>query len=606
VLRRPVLAALAAGIAANDDDAARAALRSYDRILRGFARRKLERVLIDAALATEGGPAHVMRVAALDVSKRAANVTDEAAVAQVYAQLPAATMPRLPVWTVLATIVAALCITFGTFALLHAVAHKSRLYARPLPPPSAGAYADGGVPLQDPALDKLLDEDITRLVADTGRAQESGGTIEPLLTELRTPPAIASHGPALIKAWHGLLDAYGHAAHVADQQSSDALREAAHVVTQEFASAGLGYFLEGRVRREQPIVQAYRVDEVVFVTAGGKPRRVLSLRRLDHLNLSWALLGMQSEDIGDPVVLLDQIDENVASTVLPVLVLTASYELAEPEWLATDVGRELGKQVGEVVRGELTAALGADAQAAGKIAALLVERKRITDEWRDSLDERGLTMADIDDLYLPDKMLSQLENLVPKYQQRRVAEIEDTITELEAPRIATRLRELLAATVRRHEAQHGFDDDRETELRYPAPLEALLGAPLDGDGKERGIVHSARAELSAYLSQVANDPATPHLALWNLARQVFTEDRVGTGESYAAVVILEGLARQLGVTVDEQGNAFDRDHLAGLAKRIAAQPADRLRGAAAKLWTELYGEPLTTIVDQPAVKRPAR
>ena len=52
VIKRHVLAALAAGIAAGDDDVARKALRKTDWIVRGMARRRFERALIDAALAT--------------------------------------------------------------------------------------------------------------------------------------------------------------------------------------------------------------------------------------------------------------------------------------------------------------------------------------------------------------------------------------------------------------------------------------------------------------------------------------------------------------------------------------------------------------------------
>jgi hypothetical protein len=54
VLTRHVLAALADGIAANDDDAARSALARIDPVARGFARRKLGRALIDAELVAEG------------------------------------------------------------------------------------------------------------------------------------------------------------------------------------------------------------------------------------------------------------------------------------------------------------------------------------------------------------------------------------------------------------------------------------------------------------------------------------------------------------------------------------------------------------------------
>src|SRR5689334_19667311 len=97
MIRRHVLAALDAGIAAGDDDAARAALRRIDLVLRRSARKRLERALIDAALATNelGGAVdpdaarHVQRVAALQLAKAAPDdVCDRARVEAAYAALP--------------------------------------------------------------------------------------------------------------------------------------------------------------------------------------------------------------------------------------------------------------------------------------------------------------------------------------------------------------------------------------------------------------------------------------------------------------------------------------------------------------------------------------
>ena len=76
MVRRYVAAALGEGIAAGDEDVARAALRTIDPVARGFAKRRLEGALIDAALAcdaaqvTSPAPDHVMRVAALAVAGR--------------------------------------------------------------------------------------------------------------------------------------------------------------------------------------------------------------------------------------------------------------------------------------------------------------------------------------------------------------------------------------------------------------------------------------------------------------------------------------------------------------------------------------------------------
>ena len=598
-IHRHVLAALAQGISKDDDLAARAALGHIDPVLRGPARKRLAAALVDAELVTATSGiarptrAHVQRLAALALSKQDLDWLggDPEATAAAYARLPSMTAPRVP-WFTLAT-TAALVAVAASIALYVVTrpGPKSRTYVRRMPPASATAYHDGGVPLHDPALDDVFGTRLTEVVVHTNRARD-GAAAE--LAALRATQL--HHGAKLEDAWHDALDAYATAIAAGPQADQDPLREAVRELTEELGKVGQGYFLEGRLKRGVPLIQAYRVEEIVFVVAGGRPLRVLSLRRLDHLNTAYAVLGMHDEDIGDPVLHLDRIDEHVASVELPVLAAGAAYPVAEDGWLASAEGRALSAAIGEAVRREYTAALGPDAAAGARIAALLAERTSIIDEWRRHLDKRHIAFVATDDLFLPPDLLPSLKEDVPHYQQERVEAIEAALAELEAPRIHDRVRALVAATVRRHEAQHAFDFDRDTELRYPEPLADMLGSPHDDEGNEIAIVRSARAELSGYLSQILNDPITPQSALWHLGRQVFTKDRWGTGEFYAGVVVIEGLAHQLGLDVP-RGRRFDREALAKLATAIAGVPDARLRAAAGALWQELYGEAPTTIID---------
>ena len=106
---------------------------------------------------------------------------------------------------------------------------------------------------------------------------------------------------------------------------------------------------------------------------------------------------------------------------------------------------------------------------------------------------------------------------------------------------------------------------------------------------------------SEMLSYTMNDCA-PQFALWNVAGHAFNV-HWGSAESYVAVVILEGLARQLG-HVSQRPVVFaahlDRDALADLVRPLAYESSENLRSAARLLWIELYGEPLLPIVDVPA------
>ncbi|MEO7093917.1 MAG: hypothetical protein ABI175_11745 [Polyangiales bacterium] len=621
MIRRHVLAALAAGIAAGDDDAARAALRRTDWVLRRSAKKRLERALIDAALATNelGGAVdpeaarHVQRVAALEIAKALPDdVTDRDRIAAAYAALPSVRAGGAPIVTIaLALMVSALLVTVWLY-VLHLPGPAKRAYARELAPPAAGAFKDGGTPLDDPALAKLFVEQLTTLVIESDRDRQSGGMDRDRKAHniaLISAPEIQKRGPALVKAWAdmlGMLDKWVSVP-VSSKEFKDIVHEfrnKVRAVSDQLAASGVGYYLEGDAYTQgdaaHALVYAYRVEEVVFVKAAGQPRRVLSLRRIDHLNISHALLGMQSQDLGDPVLLLDQIENHVASHLLPVLAPAAPWELADDDYQAGP-GKVLALAAGEAVRNEMLASLGADGAAAQKIAALLADRGVIMDEWRELLDRKGWVMARTDGLFLPENLLEQLADSVPGAQRRHVEEIEEQLAQLEAPRIASRVHQLLTLTVRRHEAQHGLDDDRQQPLRYPPVLEDQLGDELDHDGEPRRRVESARAELSAYVSQIANDPTTAHLSLWNVARFAFDDNQVGGSESYAGVIIVEGLARHLGI--ESLGpvihdRRIDRERLTMLATPMTKLTGEQLRTAAKAVWNDLYAEELVPIVDR--------
>lgn len=548
-----------------------------------------------------------MRIAALAVAGRdPGDVRDAAGVMATYQSIGRKSLPAFPLFTVLAAVLIAALAGGAAFYIATRPGPPSRTYVRALPPPSADAYAKGGVPLSEPALDSLLGEQLTKLVVEGGRARDHAQNELPRTLDKLHSASAFSGKPALAKAWDDVLATFARSVLIAQRpegpsaREHDDIRESVRAFSDELHRAGLAYFLEGRFKSGYPYIQAYRVEEVVFVVAGGAPRRVLSLRRLDRLNSSYAVLGMHDEDTGDPTLHLDRIDIAVASTVLPALAPDASYKLGDDEWMRWEPNKALGKAVGEAVRREYAAALGADAKAMTEIAERLVKRGDIIEEWRDKLGRKRIVFSTTDDLFVPPKLLAALEGDVPNYQRKKVAEIDDSLAALGAPRIHARLHDLVAASVRRHEAQHAFDYDRDTELRYPQVLADMLGAPHDLDGNEVAIVRSARAELSGYLSQIANDPATPQASLWHLARNVFDRNQWGTGECYAGVVVLEGLAKQLGMTAFAEprfSRGVNRERFMAIAKLLVAQPDDKLREAATALWAELFGEPLTTIVD---------
>ncbi|MBV8760260.1 MAG: hypothetical protein JO257_23415 [Deltaproteobacteria bacterium] len=516
-----MLAALATGIEAGNDDAARAAVGRGDWILRGAARRRLERALIDAALqsrelVTAADPEamrHIQRVAALDVAGVSAlgaresqaacaeegagevvDARDRAAVARAYKRL-ATRPPTVPVATASACVMLAmLCALFAfTFYRLR---HPARHHASGAP--YVGAFATGGTPLYDLDLEQMLAIEMPRIAWLGGEAP----------AWLRD--AMNKRAP-LVAPWHAFLDA------AADRSKKKGvkMRAAAHALSNALAGENLGYQVAAYDVDNRAVVFVYRVDQVVFVRCDGEPRRVLDLRRIDHVQLERFVLGLESSDVGDPVVMLDRVEEFVATHVRPVA-QGAAYELGDDTFRRSTAGARLASAAGTAIRGEL---------------AEPIEKKATVGE-------------------------------------------------------------LFAASVRRHEARHSIDVEHDLELPTPPALERIVG--------EGPFAVRARAELAAYLTQIAYDPALPQLALWNFANQAFDSDYSYGAEGVAAVVALEGLARHVGGGVRPPAmlhGRLDRGTLAETALPLAQVSDDQLRTAARELFEELFGERPVAIYD---------
>ena len=551
VIRRHVLAAVDAGVAAGDDDVARAALRRVDWVLRGQARRRLEQALIDAALATGvlalDAPAaarHVLRAAALIIRARHdVDLADRDQVARVYETTVVGRPIRVPVASIVAALIAFTAATAVAGVAMFVATHgRPGVYTRPAPPEPIGAYRDGGVPVRDAMIEQVLAIDLTHLVvASDGRAgtpHQDGGALHRRARALRSYPVFAAYGRGLAAAWRAMIDSLERwseltATDPAYRGATNDLRARVHVVTDQMAGAGLGYFLDPEIftehNRRHAGIFAYRVEQVMFVRAARERVRVLSLRRLDQLNVSLTLLGMKPEEMRDPVVLLDQIEEHVTTQVLPVI-SGQPYQVGDDAWNRSARGRDMAVRAGDAIRRELAIALGPD-----------------------------------------------------------LTSVERTIA---------RCDELITASVRHHEAQHGLDE--RSTLRYPRALADYAGPLRGDDGHAAPFAVRARTELSAYLSQIASDMWLPELALWNLSRHAFRRTQGASAEAYVAVVVLEGLARRLHVA--SPGPAFhdgaiDRDRLSVLVAPLAARSTVELRTAAAALWTELFGDKLARIVD---------
>lgn len=432
----------------------------------------------------------------------------------------------------LAVVALAVVTTVGA-VVFHAYSgpHGDEPYTRPAPPAPVGVFRDGGVPRRDPEIEKALASELPALVGSlvAGGGTEASRTSR--MAALREHAAFAGHGPVLAGAWRSMIEALDDWWRVSStgkaREAANLLRARIDIVSDQLAVVQLGYYIDPEIvsdhPRRRPGIFTYRIDEIAFVRSNQNRVRVLTVRQLDSQNAGAPVLGLTTEELEDPVVLLDAVEAKVEMQIVPILA-GRWFPVADDGWSRSQRGRAVAEATGNAIRRELMAALYDDVQSAELATA--------------------------------------------------------------------KCKQLLVNSVRRHEAQHRLDQER--GLAYPAELAKKIG-----EKKNAPFAIRARFELSAYLSQIASDTWTPQLTLANLARHGFRRGQRAE-EAFVAVMVIEGMARRLGIVapgpVIKRGD-IDRDQLASLLIQLTGRTTVELRSAAAGLWAELFGEPLVRLYD---------
>jgi len=631
------LAALARALDHDGDlDAAHAALGRVDPLLRAAARRRVRTAHADALLATRDQRAddgrHALRLAYLMIARAVpGDLDDVAAVNAAYDEARASRPGPGRVWW--ATTLTALALATAGSATAVAIARidgppspspssapSSLPPPEPPAPPARGAFAAGGVPAPlpgDAIIRRVLGSDVPAYLIALDRVSQAqrGGATPAELSALEAEMAAARDravgaeaagalgegatralGALMATARAAALSAAGDTGDEADQ----AVASATGALDDELAAAGAGYFVDGDVihdggsGRRLSLVYAFAVERVDLFTAGAESVRALRLRRIDRLNWSHTLLGFTRPHLRAALVLLDQLDEQVLSLIAPGVAPGAPVRLFDLE--AAGVPAEeraaVEARAGELCRAEYGALPGLDAAAAVRLGEALGRRRAIVEALEKRAEARGLALVTPGKLRLPESFTRSIEPLATKAEIADLKAIDDALAGEPAQRAFTALRDALAASIERHEVQHRLDARRARVM--PQALADRTG-PLVQNGREHKHADRARAELSAYLSELARDPRTGRVGLGALARFVFDRQHHGVPECYAAIVILEGLADTLGLPREAPliaGRAVNRRAAARLYLALAAQPPERLRDAARRLWEKLFASPL--------------
>ena len=442
------------------------------------------------------------------------------------------------------------------------------------------------------------------------RSVELAGA-EAALREAEVPAAL---GPGAATALREVLTTAKAAARAApeDDSSVTAFEIATARLDDALIASGLPYFVDASV-----IVDESRSTRLVLLYefaiassdlhASGEARvRAVQLRRLDRLNWSHTLLGFVNPHRPYAVVLLDQIDEQLVNNVLPALAPDAAMPLmasdaegdsapvvSPPQAVAISV------RAGKNVRAEVDELLGQGAAAARELGDAVRARRALFEKWNQRLRARGVSVKYPSKLELDVGAIErEMSSSMPRGELEDLRSIQKRIDRPDVSQAYAVLRDAFVASVERHEVQHRLDQIH--PITTPKAVDALV-SPGGGRAGENLRDH-IKNELSAYLAQLARDEPLARTTFTMLLRFLADPRVRGSAESYAALIATEELASELGIA-GASPLLHDRlidDARVDLAHReLTTVPAPKLRDAARKVWSRLYGADLAPLTRLP-------
>ncbi len=477
--------------------------------------------------------------------------------------------------------------------------------------PVGGAFAAGGKPQVTGPARKVFEEALTEFVIELdrwGRSEEAqAGVGEDRVRELRATVVgalrKAAVAPPVLDAFEAFIDAAIDTAKVEIEEldeAADGVMDAALLLNDAIATAGLGFFIDVNILSHpggtrSVLLFSFEVERVVLYRSGGHDVRTLRVRRLDNLNFIYSLLGFTSPRRRDAVVLDNKVDGHLLR-LLPALSKDThmdpfglSTKDSETAWF--NPTRTLAT---EIIRKELGGAGGEDLQTLGE---LLATRRRIYSRWNELLEARRMSVDEPTSLTIKWDYRSQMEGLVTHAAIKELDGVQKKLAKKDMQQAFYKVQDHFAQSVERHEAQHRLDYAKLYKLPMPPALAAYVGDLPEGLAGQGTLAASALAEMSAYLSELARDPLTPKLNLTLLVRYLFDKGSWGMGESYAALVIVEGMADELGIAHEDfvVRRSINRKTIADVYHKMCEVESAKFRAAASALWARSFETELPTL-----------
>ena len=586
MIRRATLYALDQAAEAGAPEGARRALAKVDPIVRLLATRRARAAQRSAgSLSSVQDEAHLTRLAFLLEASRdnpAAEFDDVEAVTAERGELrKVVRAPRRGPWVVGAI---ALVLAVGA-----ALAVALPILLKPFHPrslPGGPVFADH-VPSHVVAVSR----------GDVGGA---GAAREAALGS----DAKAALGDDAVAALGALLDATESLARAKppDQEpASQRYVAAAATLNRSLEKTASPFFVDadalGRRGRTMPILLTFYVQREMSARSGDTTVRCVHLRRLDDINLRQGYLGYTRPTMPAAVVLLDQIETELVRLVLPALPEDELMDMVDVE---TEVEghawtKELARAGADAVRKHYAAMPDEHKVGVGRVGKLVARRRALVKSWRKTIGELGMLLKPPRRLVPEADYAEELSLKVPRAQLYEWDDLHDELLSSDTFAAFRRLRDRYVTSVERHEVQHRLDYARGA-LPYPETLARLLptDSPLAiAPGTLRG---RSRAELSAFLVEIAESPDSPLLDLVLLARFAFDRGSLGGPYSYAAIAAMDGIAAELGIDFwSIVGRRIRRENVAQAFREIVRRPPDAIRQAARKAYEKAFEQPIPSV-----------
>ena len=412
--------------------------------------------------------------------------------------------------------------------------------------------------------------------------------------------ALASE-PELSEAMTGLLDAAE--GYVGNQQDDvDVWFNRLVRVHDALAQRDIPFYVDAELvenlgtGRQRVLLASYTVHQRRAYHVGGERVWSLDLTRLDTLNFERSLLGYTRPEVRYALVLTDRIEQMLVRDLLPSIhdaaesVIVRGYEDETGiEWV-TDFERWAHED------------LRAEAEALGSrrelhaLAAAIVQRRNGIRDASYSLERSGVRLRQPTGYRYDVDGLSEWSASADAEAIAKAREAEAALRTVTLRRAWDRLHEAIAESIATHEVQHRLDYAADRLIAVPEVLARHTGETTSED-RVNERAERANAELSAYLSQIAQRPPLARTSLVHVASFAMARESWRMPEAYAAVALYEALADEARLPHGDfiRARRIARGEVASVYGALRERPPAEISALAAAAWKRLYGQDLPAI-----------